>query len=748
MREDLSREDAVALMSKLRQHILEDPGKALVLIEQLEKEERFESDPSFWCAVMVEKVSAFTYLGEYELIYPVIQEVYNRTMALGDKKIFLEASARLGAAYSKIGNLEKAIKLLQDVPEIELSIGEITLLSPTAYNNLATVYAEHDKYQQAKFCYEKAYQIFKNNWNLTKSRDALVLYSCILSNLCLVAKEEENLEAFHLYSEEFKSIPEEDRPASILCLYDQLEILYCELKHDYEGAIKIIFHNLEHAGDEYSLLNKCGYLLDFYKIAERAGLEEEYVVKKLDHYLSSFSESEATQCVLELYEAVLNYAVKVGDTKMMAQYYSNISAILNRNEEREDFNKCLSLDILLEIAENRKNKDLILQENETINRLTEESLAKSKQIKRLYDQSRIITRLGQKITAKSSLSSIEQTIFNEFSILIPLDYMGLYIKSFANKFISPHVYSGDKVLDSHAVYIEEDDLLPLMTISDGQHRSMGKLYKDEFCRVEDERNEDELYASQIFYPIKYKEDVVAVLLIKSLNRNAYKKHHINLIESVAPYIAIEIVNWNRATVLSEKNEMLESDKKKLQSLVEYHRTLSNMDQLTKISNRRDFDLKLKSMIKDTVKKKTMLHLLMFDIDNFKIYNDRNGHIKGDEALVSVVRLVLSLINPENTVFARYGGEEFMLVQIGTTRQEALEMAKKICEGVQKLQIKYNDGTDNDLSVSLGLVSVNYKSMLEEDTLIKAVDDCLYEAKNTGKNKIVSRVVKANTRGQR
>jgi diguanylate cyclase (GGDEF)-like protein len=167
---------------------------------------------------------------------------------------------------------------------------------------------------------------------------------------------------------------------------------------------------------------------------------------------------------------------------------------------------------------------------------------------------------------------------------------------------------------------------------------------------------------------------------------------------------------------------------------EYYRELSYIDGLTRIHNRRYFDEAFGAELQKAGHMGTSLLLLMIDIDDFKIYNDRNGHLRGDEALTKIGKLLKSACRVYDIV-TRYGGEEFAIVFPGATSTNAHELAERIMHAVRDAKFEGEDLLPTrSLTVSVGAALFpDHASTVQG--LILAADEALYAAKNAGKNKM-------------
>jgi diguanylate cyclase (GGDEF)-like protein len=165
---------------------------------------------------------------------------------------------------------------------------------------------------------------------------------------------------------------------------------------------------------------------------------------------------------------------------------------------------------------------------------------------------------------------------------------------------------------------------------------------------------------------------------------------------------------------------------------EFYKELSYVDGLTGVHNRRYFDEALEAEIVKCKRHDTGLVLLMIDIDDFKIYNDKNGHVKGDQALVQMGQVFRSVCRGYDIV-TRYGGEEFAILFPGASMKHALELASRIMNGVRDTHFEGAQVLPTgSLTVSIG-VACFPENANDAAGLVRAADEALYAAKRGGKN---------------
>jgi diguanylate cyclase (GGDEF)-like protein len=156
------------------------------------------------------------------------------------------------------------------------------------------------------------------------------------------------------------------------------------------------------------------------------------------------------------------------------------------------------------------------------------------------------------------------------------------------------------------------------------------------------------------------------------------------------------------------------------------RRLSITDDLTSLYNHRHFFKTLESELARLKRQKTSLSLLMFDVDNFKKYNDTYGHVEGDRVLRKIGEIVRQSIRSNVDSGYRYGGDEFAALLIGATLDQAMTIAERIRVSIEQAGF-------HDITVSLGLAE--YQPHLDLEEFLKTADDAMYLAKHSGGNRI-------------
>lgn len=183
----------------------------------------------------------------------------------------------------------------------------------------------------------------------------------------------------------------------------------------------------------------------------------------------------------------------------------------------------------------------------------------------------------------------------------------------------------------------------------------------------------------------------------------------------------------------------------LKKEVEHLREQATKDPLTGLLNRRGFTEHIEPIIDEVKyhlknpkdKRKTVvitsLSLLMVDLDNFKKINDNYGHPAGDRVLIRTAKILASGTRSIDLP-ARWGGEEFIVALVGAPKERTAEIAETLREKIERVRVR-----EGNTAIS-PTISIGATTLTSRDTLAKIItraDKALYQAKKSGKNRVVS-----------
>ena len=222
------------------------------------------------------------------------------------------------------------------------------------------------------------------------------------------------------------------------------------------------------------------------------------------------------------------------------------------------------------------------------------------------------------------------------------------------------------------------------------------------------------------FPLVNENRILGCIVTKSMGADI-TENDINYLEQIAKQSSATI---NRANVYAE---------------ILKHATL---DALTGFYNRRQLEERIKQETAKAKRQKTPLCAIMIDIDFFKRINDQYGHAAGDLVLKTVSKTMRSQLR-EYDIAGRYGGEEFAILLPFTKTDEAVMVAERLRQAVENKIIdlsKVNQEIANkNINATISLGVYQFKTTDTPQNLLKKADEALYQAKETGRNKVVIKI---------
>jgi diguanylate cyclase (GGDEF)-like protein len=264
---------------------------------------------------------------------------------------------------------------------------------------------------------------------------------------------------------------------------------------------------------------------------------------------------------------------------------------------------------------------------------------------------------------------------------------------------------------SSIVYSREDRDLRLRIGLDG---ITGHVAKTKRMYYSPDVNKDTYYVpgidntrSEACFPLLTGDHLIGVLDVESSEVNGFSQDVIRLLSSLSAQIAIAIDNAR---------------------LYEETKKLSLTDSLTALSNRRSFELFVEAEIRRAERYRRTFVIMMIDLDNFKNYNDKYGHMAGDIVLQKLSKMMKGIIRDVDFL-CRYGGDEFVAILPETDASFALDVAERMRKKIaaQKIQPR--------ITLSIGIASFPHDAR-DKSRLTDLADQACYDAKQRGGNRVI------------
>ncbi len=239
--------------------------------------------------------------------------------------------------------------------------------------------------------------------------------------------------------------------------------------------------------------------------------------------------------------------------------------------------------------------------------------------------------------------------------------------------------------------------------------------------------------SLLVMPVRSQGQARALLVLENrLKSGVFSRTRLNLLALIAGQLAVSLDNAllyaslerrvaERTEALAEANRQLEM--------------LSISDGLTGLANRRRFDAMLEREWRRAARDATSLGLVMIDVDHFKLFNDRYGHLRGDHCLRAVARALQDSVRQDVDLVARYGGEEFAMILPGADASFAEAIAARALASIIALQQPHSASPFGQVTISLGVAAMRPDQAGGAEQLIERADSALYRAKRSGRNRL-------------
>jgi len=206
----------------------------------------------------------------------------------------------------------------------------------------------------------------------------------------------------------------------------------------------------------------------------------------------------------------------------------------------------------------------------------------------------------------------------------------------------------------------------------------------------------------------------------------------NVKEIFKDLVAATATLKSKSEVISQRLEESTKEIEGLRKNLEQVTHESQRDFLTGVYNRKTFEKMFDEQVETATEQSTPVSLLMLDIDHFKQFNDKFGHLLGDEVLKIVARVLMNTLKGRDVV-ARFGGEEFIVMLPETNIESAMIVAEILRNNIASKELKQKNTGENYGAITISIGVAHFRPGDDMQSLIKRADDALYKSKRNGRN---------------
>ncbi|MEN8907551.1 MAG: diguanylate cyclase, partial [Clostridiales bacterium] len=637
----------------------------------------------------------------------------------------------IGFLYQWNGDYKKCEEYFNKSVELYKKIGDIKEIYFSLYGliNLAMYRGNFITYNRLS----NEYQIFANKTN------SIYFKTVMNSNFIYYYKENGFFEKAKVLCEiNFKLLKKSNNLANYCAnLNNYGEI--CLMMNDSKTALEYLKKSYQLSKNE-SFLKQ--YHLTIYNLLAEAYIfdyiENQNLISKKE-MLKKLKEIQKT-CLIAI-KKTKNWPAHYGISLRNYAKYLSVAGRYNKACEifKESISNLKKYDITHELAKSLLEYGIFLKTNTSINKLKKSEFEKiifksynifkasnvKYYIKKCEDELSIsddsnedsstrfskFARYSQRISSMIMVSHKISSILNLDILLDNVMETALEVTGAQNGFLFIKDLSDNFEIvssrNSSENNIENDEFIN--TIITGVLNT-GKSYLSDNSMEDNSLNSDFkniiLQKSILCVPIKYNNDITGICYLENtLSKSVFADDDIDILTIIMSQAAISIQNANL-----------------------YKMAIT--DGLTQLCNHNQFKLLLKNELKNLSLKNDTLSVIVFDIDNFKKFNDTYGHKVGDEVLINVADITKKTCR-KSDILARYGGEEFAIILKNTNLDGAFIVAEKIRTSIEEHEVIFNE-IKLSVTVSIG-ISTYPLDGINPDELFKKADEAMYNSKNNGKN---------------
>jgi diguanylate cyclase (GGDEF)-like protein len=357
------------------------------------------------------------------------------------------------------------------------------------------------------------------------------------------------------------------------------------------------------------------------------------------------------------------------------------------------------------------------------------------ELERRFAEATAVVRLGEKVNSGLLLEEVLDQVFESFQSVVPYDRIGCSMLEEDGQVVrsvwARSAHGVRSIGPGYSAPLAGSSLARI--IETGRPRIINDL--EDYLR-ENPRSESTRAAladgvrSSLTCPLVATGKRVGFVFFSSAEPKMYSERHVELLTLIAGQLSLVVEKGRLYAELLQAKADLEAANRRL-SLA------ARVDGLTGVANRRTMDEMLDVAWRRAVRHRLPFSLILIDIDHFKEFNDRYGHLEGDRCLQRVASEMRAALRRPDDFVARYGGEEFLAFPAAATVDTAEQFAEQLRQRVERLPMCMADVPDAvRVTISAGVAGVDVAAAGSVTDFIATADRSLYSAKAAGRNRVV------------
>ena len=737
----MNKENYLSLKSEdVHRRLITDIGlnmnEAPELLAELTAEKRYKEDHVFRASIETAKVYLLSREGKSSEVIKRCGHLIEVAIILQEWELLSFDYNVTANAYFLLGLYEKALEYYYSAINNEREHGLKNTL-PVSYANIGLIFLNVGLYNKSVEYLRLALEYIEyadRDYFKFKEKKVHILSDILAATTKMEDPNPEEIEKIYLQISgmDIEGIDDNVSYTYYLGLmhYYFWKKKFDKAKIEYANSIKIAKkNNVNKRVVLYSFIEECArYNMDL-EFFETELLETECVEK---------DENSIDEPII--YLSLIKYHDSKGNNEKAEEIRQKYKGFLEDSFEMSKKNQADSIQIIENVLKGNEKPDIEEDKNKEFKLVAEEAIRNKDELQKTYNRIRMIHEIGLKLTSSTDLNEVVNLIYKNIRENIPADaFMFLAAEPENNQLRSLLSYNMGIMSPGFTVsFSRKDSALVKCCLNNKIISTEDEDFVPLFEHIDDEEhaNDEDSMKSALFIPLSIGDKVIGAYSVQSRYNKSYIPEAYDFLRELRPYLVIALNNAVHSQKLQNEISRNKEIQAKLKEANDMLSKIAGLDALTQISNRREFTEKFHELRKEAAKSAKTVSVFMFDIDDFKRYNDTYGHFEGDEALKQVAKIINSNIIANGGIAARFGGEEFISACTGLTSEENFELGDRIRKEIYALGIENKKTKLGILSISIGIAIAEPGKVIIKSEIMSLADEMLYEAKKTGKNKVV------------